>query len=305
MPHVTANAIDLYYEDFGNPADPAILLVMGLGTQGIAWPDAFVARLVEGGYRVIRYDNRDIGRSTHLHGARTVSPIRALLSARLGWSFPVAYTLNDMAADAIALLDGLDIGRAHVVGASMGGMIAQIMAAEWPQRVASLTSIMSSSGAPGLPGPSPEVRRLLIRRPAPDLTRDQVIALGIEVQNAISYPDPARTRESIENLVGRAFDAGFNPLGTRRQLLAIVHDGNRADRLTRISAPALVIHGVADPLVPYAHAEDLVKRIPGARLERIEQMAHDLPPSQVDRLADLIVEHADAADALPRTAVAA
>lgn len=305
MPHITANTIDLYYEDFGHPADPAILLVMGLGTQGIAWPDPFVAKLVDAGFRVIRYDNRDIGRSTHLHGARMVSPIRAIVSARFGWSFPVAYTLHDMASDAIALLDALDIERAHVVGASMGGMIAQLMAAEWPQRVASLTSIMSSSGAPGLPGPTPEVRRLLMRSPAPDLTREQVIALGVEVQNAISYPDPARTRDSIEDLMSRAFEAGFNPLGTRRQLLAIVHDGNRAGRLAKISAPALVIHGAADPLIPYAHAEDLVKRIPGARLERVEAMGHDLPPSQVDHLAGLIVDHAHGTDALPRTAVAA
>lgn len=303
MPHVAANGMDLYYEDFGDPADPAILLVMGLGTQGIAWPDAFVARLVEAGFWVVRYDNRDIGRSTHLHGAPAVSAVRAMISARFGWNFPVAYTLRDMAQDAVALLDALGIARAHVVGASMGGMIAQLMAAEWPDRVVSLTSIMSSSGAPGLPGPTPAVRRLLMRRPAPNLTRDQVVALGIEVQDAISYPDPARTRESVADLVGRAYDAGFNPLGTRRQLLAIVHDGNRTARLARIATPTLIIHGAADPLIPFDHAEDLVTRIPGARLERVERMGHDFPPSQVAHLAELIVAHANAA--LPRTAVAA
>lgn len=303
MPHASANGIDLYYEDFGDRADPAMLLVMGLGTQGIAWPDAFVERLVAAGFRVIRYDNRDIGRSTHLDGARAVSPLRAIVAARLGWTFPVAYTLTDMAADAVGLLDALGIGRAHVVGASMGGMIAQLMAARWPDRVLSLTSIMSSSGARGLPGARPEVQRLLLRRPVRDLSRADAVRLGVEVQTAISHPDPARAPDAFAQMAGRAYDNGYNPLGTRRQLLAIVADGSRVERLAKIAAPTLVIHGVADPLVPYAHAEDLVTRIPGARLERIEAMAHDLPPSQLERLADLIAGHARAA--LPPATAAA
>lgn len=303
MPHVHANGIDLFYEDFGDPADPAILLVMGLGTQGIAWPDAFVERLVATGYRVIRYDNRDIGRSTHLDGARAISPIRALIAARFGWSFPVAYTLTDMAADAIALLDALDIDRAHIVGASMGGMIAQLVASRWPERVITLTSIMSSSGARGLPGARPEVQKLLLRRPVKNLTRDAAVRLGVEVQTAISYADPARAPDAFAELAGRSYDNGFNPLGTRRQLLAIVADGSRVDRLAKVSVPTLIVHGVADPLVPFAHAEDLVTRIPGARLEPIREMAHDLPPSQIGRIADLIVDHARAA--LPRAAAAA
>lgn len=305
MPHVTANGIELYYEDFGVPADPAILLIMGLGVQGIAWPDPFVARLVDAGFRVIRFDNRDIGRSTHLHGARAVSAVRAMISAQFGWSFPVAYTLRDMATDAVGLLDALGVDRAHVVGASMGGMIAQLLASEWPDRVASLTSVMSSSGAPGLPGPTPAVRKLLIRKPIPNMTRDQAIAMGIEVQDAISYPDPARTRESVVDLVGRSYDAGFNPLGTRRQLLAIVHDGNRTARLATIATSTLIIHGAVDPLIPFAHAEDLATRIPGARLERVEEMGHDLPPSRVAHLADLIATHARANAALSRSTVAA
>lgn len=305
MPSVKANRIDLFYEDFGDAADPAILLVMGLGTQLIAWPDALVERLVAAGYRVIRYDNRDIGQSTHLHGARAVSAVRAVIASRLGWSFPVAYTLSDMAEDAVALLDALGIARAHVVGASMGGMIAQLLAANHPDRIISLTSIMSSSGARGLPGAAPHVQKLLLRRPAPDLTRAQAVALGEEVQRAIAFPDPARDPGAFADMAGRAYDRGYNPLGTRRQLLAIVHDGNRSDRLARITAPTLVIHGAADPLVPYAHAEDLVTRIPGARLEKVEPMAHDLPPSQLPHIADLIAAHTRAADALPRIADAA
>lgn len=305
MPHVKANGVELYYEDLGDPADPAILLAMGLGTQLIAWPDALVNRLVAAGYRVIRYDNRDIGQSTHLHGARAVSAVRAMIASRLGWSFPVAYTLNDMAEDAVALLDALGIARAHVVGASMGGMIAQLVAANHPDRVASLTSIMSSSGAHGLPGPAPRVQKLLLRRPAPNLTRAQAVAIGEEVQRAIAFPDPERDPGAFADLAGRAFDRGFNPVGTRRQLLAIVHDGNRSDRLARIVAPTLIIHGAADPLVPYPHAEDLVTRIPGARLEKVARMGHDLPPSQIPHLAELIAGHARAADALPQPAAAA
>ena len=303
MPHVQANGVELFYEDFGDPADPAILLIMGLGTQMIAWPDAFVDRLVAAGFRVIRYDNRDIGRSTHLHDARAVSAMRAIIASRLGWSFPVAYTLNDMAEDAVALLDALKIGRAHVVGASMGGMIAQLLAVNDPDRVLSLTSIMSSSGAPGLPGAEPHIQKLLLRRPAPNLTREQAVAIGAEVQRAIAWPDPARDPGAFADLAGRSYDRGYNPIGARRQLLAIVHDGNRSARLAKVTAPTLIIHGAADPLVPYAHAEDLVTRIPGARLERIEDMAHDLPPSQLPRVVDLIVGHANAA--LPRDAVAA
>lgn len=295
MPHVHANGVELYYEDFGDPADPVILLVMGLGTQLIAWPDALVERLVAGGYRVIRYDNRDIGQSTHLHGAKAVSPVRAMIAARLGWSFPVAYTLNDMAEDAVALLDALGIKRAHVVGASMGGMIAQLVAANHPDRVASLVSVMSSSGARGLPGAKPAVQKLLLRKPVGTIDRAKAIALGEEVQRAIAYPDPERAPGAFAELAGKSYDRGFNPLGTRRQLLAIVHDGNRSDRLAKIAAPTLIIHGAADPLIPFAHAEDLVTRIPGARLERIEAMAHDLPPSQLPKVADLVIAHANAA----------
>lgn len=305
MPHVSANGVELFYEDFGDRSDPVILLVMGLGTQLIAWPDALVDRLVAAGFRVIRYDNRDIGQSTHLHGAKAVSPLRAIIAARLGWTFPVAYTLGDMAEDAVGLLDALGIARAHVVGASMGGMIAQLIAASHPDRVLSLTSIMSSSGARGLPGPEPRVQKLLLRRPAPQLTREQAVAIGEEVQRAIAYPDPARDPAAFSDMAGRAYDRGFNPLGARRQLLAIVQDGNRSERLARIVAPTLIIHGAVDPLVPYAHAEDLVKRIPGARLEKVERMAHDLPPSQLPHVADLVIAHARNADTLPQSAAAA
>ena len=265
MPIVRANGVELFYEEAGDPAAPAMLLVMGLGTQMIAWPDAFVRGLADAGYRVILFDNRDIGLSTHLDGAVAVHPLWALMMARLGLRFPLAYSLTDMAADAVGLLDALGIARAHVVGASMGGMIAQLIGAGWPDRVASLTLVMTSSGAPGLPGPTPALRRrLMARRPARP-TRAQAIAAGEEGLRAISYPDPAREPDAFRGMAARAFDRSYNPLGARRQLLAILADGSRVERLGRIAAPTLVIHGAADPLVPLANGRDVARHVPGAR----------------------------------------
>ena len=295
MPTARANGIDLYYETFGDPARPTILLIMGLATQSIAWPDPLIARLVAGGFHVVRYDNRDIGLSTHLTGARTGSPVLALIAQRLGLPVPVAYTLTDMAADGIALLSALGITRAHVVGASMGGMIAQIMASRWPSRVASLTSIMSTSGARGLPGPSPAIRRrMLARRPA-DPSRAEAIAAGADILSLISYPDPAREPGAFEAMAAAAFDRAYDPEGARRQLLAIIADGSRVDRLHAIRAPTLLIHGADDPLVPKAGSESLARHIRGARLEIDTGMAHDLPPSKLAPIADLIVGHCQGA----------
>lgn len=294
MPTARSNGIDLYYEDAGDPAAPVILLVMGLATQLIAWPDELVERLVASGFRVVRFDNRDVGLSTHLHGAPAINPLVALAASRLRLPFPLAYTLTDMAADAVGLLDALGVERAHVVGASMGGMIAQLMAARWPERVATLTSIMSTSGAPGLPGPSAAIRRrLLARRPA-DPTRAEAVAGGAEVLRLISYPDPARPAGAFEEMAGRAFDRAYYPAGARRQLLAIIADGSRAARLRAIRASTLLIHGESDPLVPSAGSEDLARRVPHARLEIVPGMAHDLPPSRAPLIADMITRHAAA-----------
>jgi pimeloyl-ACP methyl ester carboxylesterase len=258
--------------------------------------------LVNAGYRVIRYDNRDIGLSTHLHGAPAISPVWAVIAKRLNLPAPIAYTLEDMAGDATALMDALGIDAAHIVGASMGGMIAQLIAVRAPARVLSLTSIMSSSGAPGLPGPSPEIRRrLLAKRPAKP-TRAQAAASGAESLRVISYPDPARAPDAFHDIAGRAFDRSYNPMGMRRQLLAIIDDGDRSSRLATIAAPTLVIHGADDRLVPVACSSDIAARIPGARLVVVDAMAHDLPPSQIPRLVGLITDHARAATVVPVTA---
>lgn len=295
MPTVKANGVELYYEDNG-PADaPVILLVMGLGTQMIAWPDDFIQGLVKSGYRVIHYDNRDIGLSTHFDGARSPGIVWAMFASRFGLPLKTAYTLTDMADDGMALLNALGIEKAHLVGASMGGMIVQLMSAKYPERVLSMTSVMSSSGKRGLPGPTPEMRkRMLAKRPS-NPTREEAVAFSVEGLRLMAYPDPARAPDAFEAMAGRAYDRSYNPAGTMRQLMAVVADGSRVERLKTITAPTLVIHGAADPLVPVAGSEDIARNIAGSKLEIIDEMGHDLPPSQVARMVGLIANHAGAA----------
>ena len=292
MPNIRANNIDIYYEENG-PADaPVILLVMGLGAQMIAWPDEFIHGLVSKGYRVIHYDNRDVGLSQRMDGAKTPNLVWTMLKARFGLPVRVPYTLTDMAADGIGLLDALGIDKAHVAGASMGGMIVQLMAANHRERLLSMTSIMSSSGKPGLPGARADIQKsFMVKRPA-DASRDDAVAFGTELVRSFSYPDPARPENAHAEMTAKAFDRGYYPVGTRRQLLAIIADGSRVERLKKITTPTLVVHGGADPLVPKEGSEDIARHIPGARLEIIDEMAHDLPPSQVGRMVDLIAGHA-------------
>jgi pimeloyl-ACP methyl ester carboxylesterase len=292
VPTVKANGMDLYYEEVGPPNAPAVLLIMGLGTQMIAWPDDFVNGLAAEGFRVIRYDNRDIGLSTHLQDAAAPNLVWTLMKSRIGLPTKVAYSLKDMAKDAVALMDALGVEAAHIVGVSMGGMIAQNVAALHPTRTLTLTSIMSSSGAEGLPGPSPELRKRMIAKRPDNPTREEAVATGTEMLRMISYPDPARAADAFEVAAGRAFDRSYNPMGAKRQLLAILTDGGRHQRLATIKAPTLVIHGAADPLVPLANSEDIARRIPGARLVVVDKMAHDLPPSQVGNMVQLIAGHA-------------
>ncbi|MBK7161022.1 MAG: alpha/beta fold hydrolase [Sphingomonadales bacterium] len=292
MPKVKANGVELHYEDHGPTDAPAILLVMGLGAQMIAWPDEFVHGLVGKGFRVIRYDNRDVGMSQRMEQAATPNLVWSMLKARFGLPLGVGYTLSDMAKDGIGLLDALDVERAHVVGASMGGMIVQLMAANHRERLLSMTSIMSSSGAPGLPGPRADIRRGMMANRPSGADRDAAVAFGAALVKSFSYPDPARPENAHAEMTGLAFDRGYYPIGTRRQLLAIIADGSRVERLKTITTPTLVIHGGADPLVPTDGSVDIARHVPGARLEIIDEMAHDLPPSQVDRMVGLITDHA-------------
>lgn len=292
MPIIKANGIELYYEDNG-PADaPVILLVMGLGAQMIAWPDELIQGLVGKGFRVVHYDNRDVGMSQRMEKAATPNLVWTMFKARLGLPLGVGYTLSDMAKDGIGLLDALGIQQAHVVGASMGGMIVQLMAVDHRERLLSMTSIMSSSGAPGLPGPRADIRRQMMGARPSGTSRDEAVAFGAQLVKSFSYPDPARPEDSHTEMTGRAFDRGYYPIGTRRQLLAIIADGSRVERLKTVTTPTLVIHGGADPLVPKDGSIDIARHVPSARLEIIDEMAHDLPPSQVGRMVELIAGHA-------------
>ncbi len=292
MPNIRANNIDIYYEENGPADGPVILLVMGLGAQMIAWPDEFIHGLVSKGYRVIHYDNRDVGMSQRMEGAKTPHLVWTMFKARIGLPVRVPYTLSDMAADGIGLLDALGIDKADVVGASMGGMIVQLMAANYPERTLSMTSIMSSSGKAGLPGARPDIQRQFMVKRSPDASREEAVAFGAELVSAFSFPDPARPENAHAEMTAKAFDRGYYPVGTRRQLLAIIADGSRVERLKTIKVPTLVVHGGADPLVPKEGSEDIARHIQGARLEIIDEMAHDLPPSQVGRMVDLIAGHA-------------
>jgi len=292
MPTVRANDIDIYYEESGPADGPVILLVMGLGTQMIAWPDELIEGLVAQGYRVIHYDNRDVGLSQRMDGAPAANLVWTMIKARFGLPIRPAYSLSDLAQDGIALLDVLGIANAHVVGASMGGMIVQLMAAQYAERISTMTSIMSSSGRQGLPGPRADIRkRLMAPRPS-NPTREEAVRLGAESIEAISYADMKRPHDAFVDMAARAFDRGYYPIGMKRQLLAIIADGSRVERLKTIKVPTLVVHGGADPLVPKEGSEDIARLVPGARLEIIDEMGHDLPPSQVERMVNLIAGHA-------------
>ena len=289
---VSSNGIEIVYEAFGRDSDPVLLLIMGLGTQLTGWPDDFCTDLAGRGFRVIRFDNRDIGLSTKMEGAGDYdSPRAAFAKSLLGMRVRAPYKLADMARDAVGLMDALGVGPAHVVGASMGGMIAQIMAAEHASRVASLTSIMSTSGARGLPQGRPGVLWRLGARPKSKATEDIVEHL-VTTMRMIGSPELQRSRAEWAEQIRKGVERSYYPPGTTRQLLAIMASGSREAALARITAPSLVIHGDADPLVPLGHGEHTAQCIPGARLEVIEGMGHDLPPVLVPRLADLIARHA-------------
>ena len=291
MATAQANGITIAYEASGNPLDTPVLLIMGLGMQLVAWPQDLVDGLVEQGYYVIRYDNRDIGLSSKFEHHKKPNLLLAWLKSLVGWKPSAAYTLNDMADDALGLLDALGIGKAHVVGASMGGMIAQIFASRFANRTLSLTSIMSSSGRRGLPGPTPAARNALMRAPADPADRQEVVDRMVSVCRVIgspSFPTPERQlRANIERALGRS----VYPAGMMRQMVAIVASGDRTALLRRIRCPAMVIHGAADPLVPLACGADTAASIPNARLRVIEGMGHDLPPQLIERLLALLDHH--------------
>ena len=291
MPKVTANSLEIEYDTHGDPANPPMLLVMGLGAQMTLWPIEFVQALADRGFHVIRYDNRDIGLSQKFEGAKAPGVMWHVIRKRFGFPPRVPYTLSDMAADGMGVLDALGIDRAHVVGASMGGMIAQLMAVEHGHRLLSLTSVFSTTGNAKLPQADKAAIEPLTNPPA-SLDEEVLIEHGIKISNAIGSPgfrpDPERQRERVRESVRRS----VYPAGLHRQVAAIIDDGDRTERLKSITAPTLVLHGEADPLVKVEGGHATAAAIPGAKIKTYPGWGHDLPEELVHPLADDIAEHA-------------
>ena len=285
---IFVNGVRIEVEDTGEKDRVAVLLIPGMAMQLIVWPEAMVHQLHQSGYRVIRLDNRDIGLSQDMADLPAPNLLWFMLQQKLGLQPKAPYSILDMAHDAIGVLDHLQIKRAHVVGVSMGGMIGQRMCLTAPERVLSLTSIMSSSGAKGLPGPTSEMRRVLFTPPAKPGT-DAAYQHALRFVNALAGPGFEHPEGSQEQLVQASLKRSNRPMGAYRQMLAAMADRERAGLLSRITTPTLVMHGKADPLVPYACGEDTAKRIPNAKLHGIEGMGHDMPPGVVNNMMARLV----------------
>jgi pimeloyl-ACP methyl ester carboxylesterase len=290
-----ANGIDICYEIFGDAKAEPMLLIMGLGAQMIHWDDEFCRQLAARGFRVIRFDNRDIGKSSKLSGGKRLTAVELLKLRFLKIPVAAPYTLLDMAKDAIGLMDVLGIQSAHLVGASMGGMIAQEIAISFPQRVRSLTSIMSTTGNPKVPPPTREASAILMAPPV--TTHDEYIVRYAQTWKILrggSFPqDEALDRSRAE----RTFERGLNPAGVGRQLRAILASGSRKERLRAVKAPTLVIHGTVDPLVRPEGGKDTAASIPGAKLLMVKGMGHALPIPMWPQIIDAIDKHAHGAAA--------
>lgn len=290
---VMANGINIEVEDFGDPKDPVILLIMGYTAQMIYWPLDFVEGLVSKGFRVVRFDNRDVGLSHKFDNMKAPHPIRQMIGKRF---FPkrkiASYSLSDMAADAVGVLDALNIDKAHVVGASMGGMIGQLVAADHAERVLSFTAVMSSTNAPDLPGASAEVRKVLFKTARTKAkTPEEALELGMAFSQLIASEEGRSRTDERREMMKLAQERSFYPAGPKRQMAAIIETGNLRPVAERINVPTLVVHGADDPLIPPACGEDIAASIKGARFQLVSGMAHDLPVSKIPEMANMIADH--------------
>lgn len=280
------NGVELCYQQFGPQDGEPLLLIMGLGAQMVFWPLPLIDQLTDLGYRVIRFDNRDIG-----HSGKINSPIRQkALPSMLRYlaRLPVksAYTLHDLVDDSVSLLDHLNIERAHVIGASMGGMVAQLMAATHPERVKSLTSIMSNTNSPWLPPSKPSAMLALIGPKKLAKTEDEAVQMGRELLGRIGGTLPQG--ELLDRLIADSFKRGINPRGVKQQFMAILATGDFSRQLKKVTCPTSIVHGACDPLLRPAGARASARAIAGAQLHFIKGMGHDLPPAVLPQVAELI-----------------
>jgi pimeloyl-ACP methyl ester carboxylesterase len=286
----TANngEVELYYETFGDPSDPALLLVNGLGSQCLNFSIEMCEKWVDAGFFTIRFDNRDVGLSTKFADVRPDLP-SVVAALQAGETPTVPYSLSDMAADAVAVLDSLGIDRAHVLGQSMGGMIVQTLAIEHPDRLWSVTSVMSTTGDRSVGQASPEANQVLMSVVGPE--REDTIDRAILAAETYGSPDHI-DREAITARVGAAWDRCFHPQGTGRQLMAITASGDRTEKLASVTTPFLVIHGDQDRLIDMSGGVRTAEVVPGAELVILEGMGHDLPPAYWDRIITVVTDHA-------------
>jgi pimeloyl-ACP methyl ester carboxylesterase len=285
------NGVRIEVEDSGPSGAPVLLLIRGLASQLIHWPEAFLAALSQAGFRVLRFDNRDAGLSQKFHESGVPD-----LGAVIGGRASPPYTLADMAADAVGVLDARGVERAHVAGMSLGGMVAQHVAFSHPARCLSVTSIMSSSGAPGLPPATPEAMEALTSTPADPTDRECVIAHNMRTQRVIESPAYPPTAAELREYFERGYDRCYCPDGSQRQMAAALADGSRAERLSRVAVPMLVLHGADDPLIHPACGEDTARRVPGAKLEIVRGMGHDVTTANAPIVAGHLIAHARSVD---------
>lgn len=291
MPIVTANGIEIAYETFGDASAPAVLMIMGLGGQLTMWSDELVEDLVAGGYRVVLFDNRDIGLSHQHTGEKSPNIIRQIVLRRIGIKLKTPYALMDMARDTIGLMDTLKLETAHLVGISMGGMIAQHVASLVPDRINSLTAIMTTTGNPKLPRPSGDIMKAMVRRGPQPTTRDEIIDLSVATFGVIGTPGEDQNTNGMRDRITRSYDRNHNPAGVPRQMSAIVSAGDFRKYTRSIKAPTLVLHGNKDPLVPIEGGRDIAKLVNGARMEVLDGMGHDVPPRFLPEITKHMLAH--------------
>lgn len=297
MGQVHANNLAIEVERHGDPSAPPVVLIMGLAAQLIFWPPAMIQALVDAGYQVITFDNRDVGLSEKLDHLGAPSPAFTMLSSLVGLgSFVAPYTLRDMARDTVSILDALEFDDAHLLGVSMGGMIGQIASARYGDRIRSFTSIMSSTNNRSLPRANSEVVRKIIEARTKARSRDELVSRSVEILQMIGTKDSGRDPAALRQLVATGVDRCSYPAGVRRQIAAIIASGDLRRYAREIRVPTLIVHGDEDPLTNYKGSVDMAASVPGSRLEILEGMGHDLPPRFIDRINELVVEHVLGAD---------